>query len=264
MAPIKFEEHIREQLEKRKIKPTEGSWEKLNARLDNSDTKRKSKWWMGIAAAVVVCLIVSMFFISQQKQTGSPMVENPVEEAVPKPQRFEKSASLASEETKSEDISDKKKEVTTKRSPENQKNKNQNVVASAEANEPGSENEEKISPTKSVISPVVEISPIPLKENELKIEKNILDNKIEELVAKVKKQKNAGEIVTDEEVNALLAEAAKDLGQERKFYSHGRVDADELLADVEADIDQSFRKEIFQLLKEGFVKATTAVATRNY
>ncbi len=268
MAPIKFEEHIREQLEKREINPSEDSWEKLNARLENSSPKKDTSWWIGVAAAVVVCLVVSLFFINQQKQNVSPIVENPVEEKpVQKSEEFEEPAALASEENESEVIKEnaKPEKVAEKvKATEKNENNQQPAIASAKAENPEKEGRQKTSPAVAQISPADEIPPILTHEKKPEIEKNLLNTKIDELVAKVYSQEKAGETVSDEEVNALLAEAAKEISRERIFYSKGSVDAGELLAEVESEIDQSFRQEVFQLLKEGFIKAKTAIASRNY
>lgn len=268
MAPIKFEEHIREQLDKREIQPSDKSWEKLNARLENEGSKNTLKWWIGVAAAVVVCLIVSLFFIGQQKQTIAPIVNNPVEEKVEQnSNEFEQPSAIASEETEAENDPKEIQEESTEKNianpvKQNAEKKSQNAVASTEIEKPkpAKEDEPAVAENKNI----PEISSALLLENETKIEPNLLNNKIEELVAKVNEQEQLGEAVSDAEVDALLEEAARHLSNERKFYSHGKVDANELLADVEADIDESFREEIFQLLKEGFLKAKTAVATRNY
>lgn len=91
----------------------------------------------------------------------------------------------------------------------------------------------------------------------------LLTSKIEELVAEVAKKEENG-TVTDAEVNELLAEAAREISQQRNFYNRGKVDADALLADVESEIDQSFRREVFEMLKDGFQKARTAIVSRNY
>lgn len=266
MAPIKFEEHIREQLEKREIQPSEKSWEKLNARLENEGSKKSSKWWIGVAAAVIVCLVVSLFFIDQQKQTATPIVENPIEvKPGQNSSKFEKQSEIASEE-KTEDKIEEVQEKSTLRkvpnSPKIEEKKVQNAVAGIEITKPEPVKEEAPAISEKVNIAKLAAASEPKKDAE--IENSILNNKIEELVAKVSKQEKDGETVSNAEVDALLAEAARQLSTERKFYSHGKVDANELLADVEADIDESFREEIFKLLKEGFIKAKTAVATRNY
>lgn len=268
MAPIKFEEHIREQLDKREIQPSEGSWEKLNTRLNNEDSKKSPKWWIGVAAAVVVCLIVSLFFIDQHKQTVTPIVNNPAEEKVDQnSNEFEQPSLIASEETEAENNEGEIQEKSTGKNianPVTKKAKTKLSVAVASADIVKTEPAEDDTPAIAENENITKVSPVLHSKNGTEIESNLLNNKIEELVAKLSNQEKSRENLTDAEVDALLVEAAAELSNERKFYAHGMVDANELLADVEADIDQSFRKEIFELLKDGFIKATTAVASRNY
>jgi len=72
--------------------------------------------------------------------------------------------------------------------------------------------------------------------------------------------------VTDAEVDKLLEEAARRISLERysKNYAAGKIDPQDLLLDVEFELDNSFRDKIFDMLKEGYSKAKTAVANRNY
>ena len=43
MAPIKFEEQLKEKLEQRTIQPSQDAWNKLNDRLDNVEEKQNNK-----------------------------------------------------------------------------------------------------------------------------------------------------------------------------------------------------------------------------
>ncbi len=65
MAPIKFEEHIKDKLEKRRIEPSDKAWSKLSEKLDEHEGKSNNKmfWWLGIAASLVgVFLITTLIF----------------------------------------------------------------------------------------------------------------------------------------------------------------------------------------------------------
>ena len=50
---------------------------------------------------------------------------------------------------------------------------------------------------------------------------------------------------------------------ERLFKADNTVDAVALLNEVEVELDQSFRDQIFDRLKTGFMKVRTALADRN-
>ncbi|MBT8296363.1 MAG: hypothetical protein KJO51_08095, partial [Gramella sp.] len=60
MAPIKFEEHIKDKLEQREIQPSAGSWDTLSSRLNASEKRSGNKWWLPAAAAVAVIIIASI------------------------------------------------------------------------------------------------------------------------------------------------------------------------------------------------------------
>ena len=69
--------------------------------------------------------------------------------------------------------------------------------------------------------------------------------------------------VTDAEVNQLLRQAQEEILATKVLRYDNSVDATALLADVEGELDKSFRDQSFDALKDGFVKVRTAVADRN-
>jgi hypothetical protein len=94
----------------------------------------------------------------------------------------------------------------------------------------------------------------------------ILDLKLNDALTGVIENVENKATVTDAEVNKLLAEAAAKISRERykTDFAVGKVNPQELLQDVEFEMDNSFRDKIFEILKEGYSKARTAVANRNY
>lgn len=253
MAPIKFEEHIKEKLDRREIQPSAGSWNKLNSRLDASEKRSGSKWWISAAAAVVVILIASVLFVNQQETSVNPIVENPVEEKVQdrkKNSDFEEPVQIASEENK--EIREE-----TKR-PEIKSSESQKPEVLVVENQKSEEVHQNSLPKRLIIEPV-EIRPSAIATTET----DELYSKVQEVLAKIAEGEKSSEDYSEAEVDALLAEAARELSNSQNIYRQGSVNADALLADVEYEVDQSFRKEVFDFLKEEFLKAKTAVATRN-
>ena len=62
MAPIKFEEHIKEKLDKREIKPSVRAWESIASSIDNTNQGNKKGFvWYAIAACVLGLLMASLF-----------------------------------------------------------------------------------------------------------------------------------------------------------------------------------------------------------
>ena len=66
MAPIKFEENIKEKLEQRSLQPSTNAWQSLEQKLNVDDKKRnKNKfWWFGIAASVIGLLFIIQQFVN--------------------------------------------------------------------------------------------------------------------------------------------------------------------------------------------------------
>ena len=83
-------------------------------------------------------------------------------------------------------------------------------------------------------------------------------------MAQIQELKNANDVVTEDEIDALLNEAEKAIFKEKiKSANTQTVDADALLQDVEADLQQSFRDRVFEALKTSYETVKTAVAERN-
>ena len=78
MAPIKFEEQLKDKLEKRTMSPSEDSWSKLSQRLDDDEQKSKNTifWWLSIAAGIIIMIAVTVQFFNQ------PDIENSLPQIV--------------------------------------------------------------------------------------------------------------------------------------------------------------------------------------
>ncbi|UWX54196.1 hypothetical protein NYZ99_14555 [Maribacter litopenaei] len=105
--------------------------------------------------------------------------------------------------------------------------------------------------------------PPPLGDDDVPlVSTEILDAKIAEVIAKVDIIELNGK-VSDAEVDSLLLNAQKEILREKLFNMDKSVNAMALLSEVEEELDQSFRDQIFETLKTGFLKVRTAVADRN-
>jgi hypothetical protein len=96
----------------------------------------------------------------------------------------------------------------------------------------------------------------------LKVSDEIINSKVADIVAQIDvlEQYSA---VTDAEVDSLLKRAQDEILRDKIFNKDKTVDALALLTEVEEELDQSFRDQIFNSLKAGFIKVRTAVADRN-
>ncbi|SDL63558.1 hypothetical protein SAMN04488034_10764 [Salinimicrobium catena] len=228
MEPKRFEEQIKEQLQKREIKPSARSWEKLEAGLEQEKKPSGVRfWWTGAAAAIAG---VFFFLGTLVNDPGTPaVVEESPKDVRPK-EMFEKPEEgimVASEEPEKEEVL--KTEVLPQKKPA-----------------------QKIDRIAEVTQPVKPAEVEPILISEVRAEKLIA-----EAVPKPAP-------VSDAEVEALLNTAMAELEQQEAAYAVQPVDAQELLQEVERELDRNFRQKVFEVLKEGFSKARTAMANRNY
>ncbi|HSI69245.1 MAG TPA: hypothetical protein VK941_03365, partial [Gillisia sp.] len=88
---------------------------------------------------------------------------------------------------------------------------------------------------------------------------------LEDAIAAVTSNLAKNDDLAEAEVDSLLMMAAARISKERTVYLAGEtIDASSLLWDVEMEMEQSFREKVFDIMKEGYLKARTAVANRNY
>lgn len=253
MAPINFEDKMREELEKRRIEPSAQSWEKLSARLDRSGkTGQKSHWWLAIAAVLLLALLAGgIYFRSGNPaapQVADDATEAPSEKPAENPE-FQPDTQITSEENK----------LPLKQDSEN----GTAQAGKAQANKSSSEKAETaVASSEEKRGKLKPVSPVALAK--VKAEAAVLPKKTKELIVVVADHqtgKSGSAEVTDAEVEALLAGAIQEVHQENSGSEEYR--AENLLSEVEADLDHSFRNKVFEMLKEGYLKAKTAVATRN-
>lgn len=244
MAPNKFEEHIKKQLEEREIQPSCDAWLKLSDRLDDTvvaQPKGQGYFWYAIAACLVGILIVSVYvFNTNMTISGSDnQVVEEETEAVDGIDDFQKTEIQQNtvEVVAKEEIPRKKKNVVVKTFEE---------VFEKEA-------------VQGQLSDTLEKVNIALYDTT----EEVLNIKIKEVIAKVDALEENQDQLTDAEVDSLLRKAQEEILKNRIFRTDRSVDAMALLTEVEDELDKSFRDQIFESLKTGFLKVRTAVADRN-
>ena len=243
MAPIEFEKQIKEKLDERKIKPSKATWDKIKDKIEVPTSRKKTGFIRYAVAAAIIGIFSSVLWISNKSENEAlenlPIVDNPVDQ-----------------NKEMEIIEDTDKDYQT-------------------------ESVEIVNITPAVKDPVseVEVSQSPVAKNQdlaldtehnntedsflsLQAEERI-DQKIAEVMAQVNFIENNQESITDAEVDSLLRNAQRELLAEKALQSEQNIDAAKLLAGVEAELDQSFRDQVFERLKNGFIKVRTAVADRN-
>lgn len=250
MAPIKFEEHIKEKLDKRIIQPSDDAWDKLSKRLDEEGKENKNKpykWWLSIAASIIIGgFIVSMFFnnkIEQEIVVPEIVVDQKVEK-----EDVNSVVVADSENVREELIKVDTEEVIKKPIKKPLKT---SVVENVE----------------SLVTDKTDIQEENVDSKFIKpLPKNLTfeEQKVQEVVAQVKDLKEHNKDVTEEDIEKLLAQAQKEIALERLYNENSRiVDASKLLEDVEFELDQSFRNKVLEAMKTSFNSVKTAVAQRN-
>ncbi|WP_298237417.1 hypothetical protein [uncultured Algibacter sp.] len=253
MTPIKFDENIKEKLDKRILQPSSEAWNKLSGRLDSSESKptNKAYWWIGIAASVVGVLFITSQFLSDlpkqiitleivntpeviEDDSNSSIINQEIEKVKPSVKE-----SLANSEVR--------ETPSLKQSDIDAESNNKVEVAITQANQAPIRTFEKDIPKDTILKKLT-----------------FEEQKIQDVVAQIDLLKQDNVEVTDETIDALLYEAQKEIALNKLINkSTGIVDANLLLQDVEAEVDQSFRSKVFEALQKSYNSVKTAVANRN-
>jgi hypothetical protein len=245
MAPIKFEENIKDKLEKRTIEPSRQAWDSLSDRLssDSKGTSNKTVWFLGIAASVVgILFMLNMFFSTSVTNIQEPVLVDTetIEVDVPQKKNYleskESIVDIEADYLDDASISEEKLKIyeTRKASvvPERHQVKNTSIANVSDNREP----------EESVSNSIIEL---PSTEIEL---------------TQIDRQEPNKKTETD--IDALLLKAQEKIANTNTITSRS-IDPNALLQDVEEDIDESFRAKVFETIKTNYKKVKTAVAERN-
>ena len=248
MSPIKFDENIKKELEKRTLPISEDVWKSFSKRFEPENKKSKiSFWWMGIAASLILVL-----WLSKNAMTSSVEITPIIVNA---PEKEEKSFEILNEtneieptivvavEKEKESVQQKKELISIKQiTPKKEKE----LIAN------------------------VEIYIVENKKREVDAEfKSFEDQKVMQIVAQISEMKKKNKTVTDLEIELLLRKAQDEISIQKliddnsTLLSSQTVNADMLLYQVESEINKSFRDKVFKELKLQFNSAKNAVAQRN-
>jgi len=246
MEPTKFENHIKETLKGSEIKPSEAAWYKIKGQIKNDyEPKRTGYFRYGIAAGFIGILILSVLYFTTDDVTLNQEVQVAAKPLIP--------------------FVDKEKEELLKAAvPEEE-----SVIAAVE--DPYEADEEKsvaVSKKESkrelVISEDAKLANTEELQNITSEDSNeLIDSKITEVLATVTTLEENNKELTDLEVDSLLRQAQKEILTQKLLNSDNTVNPSALLSQVEEEMDQSFRDQIFEKLKSGYNKVRTAVADRN-
>ncbi|MCL9804743.1 hypothetical protein NAT51_04370 [Flavobacterium amniphilum] len=231
MEPNKLENQIREKLHGREIQPSANSWDRLDAMLTVQEEKknRKAFPWLSIAASFFVLAGLGYFFLNQNQKNdvdanGTPSVVET---------NREKETKSAEDNLIQKDavvISDKDQVVISNPKLEKQGKESKRQINNPESKSESSENKSSIA-----------------FQNEPKKDNNIQINTL---------------VSPKEEVNpeALLAQVEKPKSEQK---SKLKVDAKNLLSQVDGEIELTFRQKVLKTIKKNYQETKVALATRN-
>lgn len=256
MAPVKFEEHIKNKLEQRAIKPSETAWNTLAEKLDAQDKKKSNTTylWFGVAASIVIVIMVSNSIFNKSmlpdenkaiqvvtsedknQQNKEEIIDNnPIVEDVIVAE-IEEPTVIEAKKTEQSNISHQQK-VAEVKTTTNQNTKDLEYNRIAFNTDYKTKNE--------------------IKESERITSENAF------VQVDIKSKTDSSENL-DSEIEALLSKAQKDVSTKTAISKEkSKINPEGLLEEVEFDLDQSFRDKVFQKLKTSYKKVSTAVAHRN-
>ena len=246
MGHTKFEDHIKKTLKETEIKPSEAAWHKIKGQIGQDTKPKKTRYFrLGIAAGFIGVLLLSVLYY-----TADDAELNQDVQIVPR---------------SSTSVADIEKEQLIKVPPAEEENAMIEVKDSFRADDEESAGVAKKEPKKKKV--IVEDALLVNaggNEDEAPEDPNALvDTKKAEVITIVLAHEENNEGLTEIEVDALLGMAQEEILTEKRNNSDNSVNPAALLAQVEEELDQSFRDKILQKLKSGYNKVRTAVADRN-
>lgn len=251
---MKFEEQMKDKLDQRKIKPSEKAWQTIASQIDTgkSSNRGNSVFYYAIAAGFVGVVLASFIFIISSNNSVDSLhkvvdTEN-LESSIENKQNIERNPvqemDIDKQNIKEESVlgSTITNEVVYEA---NNHRKNNSYITN---------NTSEIIAGQNVDEPKKDFS---LQTNE------VINTKISQLVEQVDMMELSQIKVTDSEIDSLLRSAQRDIIREQLFLENNTVDAMALLSQAEDEMDQNFRDQIFDALRDGFMKVRTAIASRN-
>ncbi len=262
MAPYKLEDNIREKLEARELKPSADAWNKLESKLDATQPKKKTVLWYYVAASFIGILILASVFFSRNKpEANNNFVEINTEKNILEKQPEIIPNNSETNEIVTEEGNSEKVEVIKSKSDEG---KSQKLNSLKPLPHKKSEIDKKAENKEAIAKVTIKEKQQSLEtvKEQTKAEDKLFNQKIDEVVASVKKLQENSTEVNATDVEELLNNARQEI-QTQRILNNPKVDATALLQDVEWELEKSFRDKVFDALGEGFQKVRTAVTERN-
>lgn len=239
MEPNNFEKDFREKLNKRTIEPSEKAWDRLDAMLsiaEEKQPKKNNKRWLYIAASIVGFLLVGTFFFNQKKNVvETPKVNVVSEDNVNK--------DSVTQPTLNIDTSKTEVAISGKESIQNANKREKKInhnVSEQKSNQV----------IKNQKSQIAESSVI-IKNNQ---EKQSINNQTS--VVETSKNENVDQLLNTAEKTVVAEHSAKP-------KSKIKVNASDLLNQVDGELELSFREKVITKVNKNYQTVKVALANRN-
>lgn len=248
-----LDKQIKENLEARKISPSAGSWDKLSSQLENQDKKKVNyKWFIGIAASFVAGILIASLF-GNGGEAEIKVVNTPQSDA----SNFKtvNQENIFSKEVEGELVYDSKQL--------------KEIVGELPESKP------KVSEVVSTEKSNIKVRNIPSKSSIAQHKKTLspqnenVENKALLAIRDSGKVENATEVldvspkelaqVNEQEVDALLEKARRNVRLRQFNNPYARVSSKELLESIEVENKDSFKEKIFLALESGFQHVKSSV-----
>lgn len=264
MAPLKFEENIREKLQERELQPGKETWEKLAAQLDLQKPPKKRTPFLWMAASFIGAVIIASL-IFQSEKAASPLVKQEPLDILKEKNLNEQPIHIVEGVQEGElPVHEVSNETELASSIPKSRTRQKGERTTQNSNPTTTGNQKLTGPEENAVAVISSIEKLPGKEVEESKDDILINTKIEEVVAEVQTLQQRNNAVTPDEIEALLAKAQRDISNRRILQLNSpNIDASALLSDVELELENSFREKVFQALGEGFIKIRTAVSERN-
>ena len=225
------QKNFNKKLQQREIKPSEGSWKKLDEKLTAFEhKKRRNKLdFLKYAAAILLLISVGFYFNQEEAKTDVIIVEEPV---------------IKLKELKRDLLEVAPEEVLVEVSKE-EKIKQPKIKSIL------------VKPTKlHVKQEIVDNNKLKKEKEQLVVEAQISNLKVDSIQAKKIEEyivlaqsikKNKGD-VSDLEIERLLYQAHKSLKEERIYNKKQIFRGEDLLAEIEYDLDKDFKAKLFEAI----------------
>ncbi|WAC01543.1 hypothetical protein N7U66_16490 [Lacinutrix neustonica] len=252
MAPIKFEEDLKDRLEKRTINPSDKTWDALSNRLDVEEQKESKTGfqWFAIAASIVGLLCVVYPILKKDITTTQP----------PTVVDINKNKTMNTEDTvilSPEMLEENTTPIVVK-----------NVIESNAKRPHGEVKNKPQDPQGTVVNKQNQQLLASNHISEIAVHESLLidsqSNKMEADILVSTRKQDRVIMGSENNIDSLLSRAREDIvWRALNKNTNVPIDHNEILQDVEDDLEESLRDKLLKTVRNGYSSIRAELAERN-